>query len=336
MVAATPYDALISAAKSLVGTQLLAACDGPPAAAVRAYLSANGAPLAAARGALAAGCRVPLRYDAPFFAEHCAALSPLRDLAGSFGLELQQAAADGDHSGAARIGVDLLDLANAIRRGGLVIDLLVAVAVAGIAINLLRGVRGHLGAPDRLALIGQLTRAEHDQEPLPEIIARDRRWEAAAGYQEAEVDLTRQPRLDPAECGLTEDQQRELLRRLQSFSAMPDDARRSVYAKQDWCTVALLRMLAVDLALRSWQAENGAYPDDLGPLAPAFVEGVPDDPFTRKAFCYRRLADGFVLYSPGPTGIDHGGSFGPWPMVEAGAADLCLDSGDYGPGSRRT
>jgi hypothetical protein len=328
MVAATPYDALIGAAKSLVGTQMLAACDTPPASAVRAYLSANSAHLATARGALAAGCRVPLRYDASFFPEHSEALSPLRNLAQSFALELQQAAADGDHSAAARIGVDLLDLANAIRRGGLVIDLLVSIAVASIAINLLRGVRGHLDASDRLALIRQLTRTEHDQEPVQEIIARDRHWESAVGYQEEKVELTQQPLLDPAECGLTEDQQRELWQHMQSFSTMPDDARRSVYTNRDRGTVALLRMLAVDLALRSWRAEQGAYPDGLGPLAPMFVEGVPDDPFTQKPFCYRRLADGFVLYSPGPTGIDHGGSFGPWPMVQAGAADLCLDSGD--------
>jgi hypothetical protein len=336
MVAATPYDVLIGAAKSLVGTQMLAACDRPPASAVRAYLSANSAHLATARAALAAGCRVPLRYDASFFPEHCEALSPLRNLAQSFGLELQQAAADGDHSRAARIGVDLLDLANAIRRGGLVINLLVSVAVAGIAINLLRGVRGHLGAADRLTLIRQLTRTEHDQEPLPEIIARDRHWEAAVGYQEEEVDLTQQPPLDPAECGLTEDQQGELLQRLQSFSTMPDDARRFVYTNQDRCTVALLRLLAVDLALRSWQAEKGAYPDGLGPLAPTFIEAVPDDPFTREPFCYRRLSDGFVLYSPGPTRIDHGGSFGPWAMVEAGASDLGLDSGDSDLGSLST
>jgi hypothetical protein len=328
MVAVTPYDALVGAAKSLVDTQMLAACDPPPASAVRAYLSANSAHLAAARAALAAGCRVSLRYDASFFGEHCEAFSPLRNLAQSLALEFQQAVADGDHCAAARIGVDLLDLANAIRRGGLVTDLLVSIAVASIAINLLRGVRGHLGASDRLALIRQLTRTEDDQDPVPEIIARDRCWESAVGYQEEKVDFTRQPLLDSSECGLTEDQQRELWQHMQSFSTMPDDARRSVYTNQDRCTVALLRMLAVDLALRSWRAEKGAYPDGLGTLAPTFVAGVPDDPFTQKPFCYRRLADDFVLYSPGPTHIDHGGSFGPWPMVQAGAADLCLDSGD--------
>jgi hypothetical protein len=134
---------------------------------------------------------------------------------------------------------------------------------------------------------------------------------------------------------LTEDQQRDLFERMQSFSTMSHDTHRSIYTNQDRYTVALLRMLAVDLTLRSWRAEKGAYPNGLGPLAAMFVEGVPDDPFTQKSFCYRRLSDGFVLYSPGPTQIDHRGGFGPWPMVQAGAADLCLDSGDYGLGSHR-
>jgi hypothetical protein len=321
MIAPTPYDALIGAATSLVDTQMLAACDAPPASAVRAYISANSAHLAAARAALAEVCRVPLRYDASFFGEHCETLSPLRNLAQSFVLEFQETAATGDHSAAARIGVDLLDLANAIRRGGLVVDLLVSIAVVGIAINLLRGVRGLLGASDRVALIRQLTRTEHDQEPVSEIIARDRQWECAVGWQAEKVDLTRQPFVDPAECVLSEDQRR--------------DARRQVYTNLDRSTVALLRMLAVDLALRSWQAEKGAYPDGLGPLVATFVDGVPADPFTQKPFRYRRLSAGFVPYSPGPTQIDHGGSFGPWPMVQAGTADLCLDSGDFGLESDR-
>jgi hypothetical protein len=118
MAAATPHDALIGAGKSLVDTQMLAACDTPPATAVHAYISANSAHLAAARAALAAVCRVPLRYDASCCGEHCEALSRLRNLTQSFALEFQQAAADGDHSTAARLGVDLLDLANAIRRRG--------------------------------------------------------------------------------------------------------------------------------------------------------------------------------------------------------------------------
>jgi hypothetical protein len=162
MVAATPYDVLIEAGKSLVDMQILAACATPPDSAVRAYIAANSVHLATARGALAAGCSVPLRYDASFFGEHYAVMSPIRNLTQSFALELQQAAADGDYSAAARVGVDLLDLANAIRRGGLVIDFLVAIAVVQIAVNHLRRIREHLGAADRLALIRQLTRTEHE------------------------------------------------------------------------------------------------------------------------------------------------------------------------------
>jgi len=327
VVAATAYDALVGAAKSLVGTQLLVTSETSSVSAIRAYLSANNQHLAAARSALAAGCRAPLRDDARM--EHHEDFSPLRNLAQSFALEFQQAAADGDYAGAVHIGVDILDLANAIRRGGLILDLLVSIAVARIAINILRSVRERLEASERLELIRQLTKTEYDQEPLPEIFARDRRWEAAVGNQEEKVELPPQPILDPAQCGLTEDQQRELWQHMQAFAAMPDEARHSVHATQDRCEVALLRMLAIDLALRCWRAENDTYPDTLDPLAPTFFESVPEDPFTGKPFCYRRLADGFVLYSPGPTRIDHGGAFGPWPMVQAGAADLCLDASDY-------
>jgi hypothetical protein len=328
----TPYDALLAAARSLVDTHVLAAYLTAPDSAVRAYLSANSAHLSAARGALAAGCQIPLRYDASFFGEHMEAMAPLRNLSQSFALELRQAAADGDYAAAARIGVNLLDLANAWRRGGLVIDFLVAVAVVSIAVDLLRQVREQLGTADRLTLIQQLVRTEHDQEPLPEIVARDRRWESTVGWnQEEKVDLTRQPLPEPApaEGGLTKDQ-----RRLQRFSAKPDDARQSVYVNQDRRTIALLRMLAVDLALRSWRAENGAYPDGLDPVAPMFSAGVPDDPFTQKPFCYRRVSDDFVLYSPGPTGIDHAGHSAPGGRCLAGPRTCVSIFGDYGLGSK--
>lgn len=57
---------------------------------------------------------------------------------------------------------------------------------------------------------------------------------------------------------------------------------------------------------------------------------MPLDPFTDQSFLYRRLSDhSFALYSTRPSKVDHGGVFGPWMMVAAGHADLCLDAGDY-------
>jgi hypothetical protein len=144
---------------------------------------------------------------------------------------------------------------------------------------------------------------------LLKINERDRHWTSVV-YQDEKLDPTRE--------------------QSQSFPTLPEDVVRSMYATQDQYTIALLRMLGVDLALRSWRAENGEYPDGLGSITATFVEGVPDDPFTGNPFCYRPLPEGFVLYSPGPTCIDHGGTFSSWWMVQKGAADLCLDNGDYG------
>jgi hypothetical protein len=56
---------------------------------------------------------------------------------------------------------------------------------------------------------------------------------------------------------------------------------------------------------------------------------VPSDPFTDGPFRYRRDSNSFTLYSPGPTNIDHGGSYGPWNTVKAGGADFCLDIDDF-------
>jgi hypothetical protein len=330
MIATTPYEALLEAAKSLVDSQMLATSHTASDAEIRAFVAANCAPLVAARAALAAGCRVPLRYDESFFGDHCADWQPLRNLAQTFALEFQVAARDGDIAAAGRIGVNMLDLSNAIRRDGLVPDLLVAVAVDQIAINLLRQIRARLEAADRETLIRDLERIERDQEPAADIFVRDQQWEAAVGYKNEKDDLTQQPlpETSPAVGGLTEAQHRELRQRVQAFSKMPDHARHTLFAIQDRHTVALRRMLAIDLALRCWHAANGAYPDDLGALAFTFLSRVPDDPFTQKPFCYRRFADSFVLFSPGPTGISHDGTFGPWPKVQAGVADLCLDSFD--------
>ena len=317
MIAATTYETLLEAARSLVDSQMLATSHTASDSATRAYVAANGAQLEAARAALAAGCRVPLRFDESFFGDHCADWQPLRNLAQTFALEFQVAAADGDIAAAGQIGVNMLDLANAIRRDGLVIDLLVAVAVDQIAINLLRQIRAHLEAADRETLIRDLDRIERDQEPAADIFARDQQWEAVVGYQNEKLKDSPQSPPDSSEGGLTKEQRHK-------------DALRIMQISQDQHVVALRRMLVIDLALRCWHATNGAYPDDLGTLAFTFLSRVPDDPFTQKPFCYRRFADSFLLFSPGPTGIIHGGVFGPWPKVQAGVADLCLDSFDCG------
>jgi hypothetical protein len=70
------------------------------------------------------------------------------------------------------------------------------------------------------------------------------------------------------------------------------------------------RLLQLDLALWAYRAEHGAYPQSLEALQPRYLSEIPLDPFSRRAFVFRPMADDFVLYSVGGDGVDNGGKFG--------------------------
>jgi hypothetical protein len=68
------------------------------------------------------------------------------------------------------------------------------------------------------------------------------------------------------------------------------------------------------IALEKHRAERGAYPEKLDELVPEFLRSLPIDPWSGRPLGYRSLADGetvggfgYVLYSVGGDGVDHGG-----------------------------
>ncbi len=67
-------------------------------------------------------------------------------------------------------------------------------------------------------------------------------------------------------------------------------------------------LLRLAIALRLHRLKNGAYPDSLEPLAPAFLKKLPLDPFSGKNYIYRREGKGFILYSIGDDMTDDGGT----------------------------
>lgn len=67
------------------------------------------------------------------------------------------------------------------------------------------------------------------------------------------------------------------------------------------------RRLLLALAMRCYYLDHGNFPQALGELTPQYLDSVPLDPFSGSIFVYRRLPDGFLLYSIGPNGRDDGG-----------------------------
>lgn len=330
-MANSSFETLVQVAQRLTDIESLGHLEPNDLAAAPAFLERNRSVIEAARSALGPKCSVPLRYDADFLTEQHQRVEPLRRLACAFRAEGLLAVAQAQHSAAIQAGIALLELSNAIRRGGLIIDLLISIGIADLGLELLANVRAHLDGVARRMLIQELQRLEAEREPFDDIAERDLAWELAVwGGKEPSAPASELPILDPEDCGLSEEDQRKLLRLIEEMANLPRQDRLQLEFNLDASTNALMRMLVLDLALRSWYEAQQPFPENLSALAPEFLSTIPLDPYTNRSFLYRRLSTSkFLLYSTGPKRFDGGGRFAAWPSVSAGLADLCIDVASY-------
>ena len=75
----------------------------------------------------------------------------------------------------------------------------------------------------------------------------------------------------------------------------------------DRTATAKTRLTKAALALAAYRADNNRYPEKLGSLVPDYLKRLPEDPYGKGTFCYRREKEGFLLYSVGPNGKDNTG-----------------------------
>jgi hypothetical protein len=85
--------------------------------------------------------------------------------------------------------------------------------------------------------------------------------------------------------------------------------------------IALTRLAA---AVAIYRAEHHGYPATLDALAPGAIDKVPVDAFSGKPFVYKRVGNGFLLYSVGENGRDDGGSNKNLKMFEGESYDDAL------------
>jgi hypothetical protein len=62
------------------------------------------------------------------------------------------------------------------------------------------------------------------------------------------------------------------------------------------------------LALELYRGEHGEYPEALSDLVPAYIEELPEDPFSGESFRYRPLEADYLLYGIGHDAEDDGGT----------------------------
>jgi hypothetical protein len=71
--------------------------------------------------------------------------------------------------------------------------------------------------------------------------------------------------------------------------------------------IVSLRLLITDLAVREYQMNHGKLPVTVDALVPEFLPAVPQDPFGKGPVVYRKVDDGYRIYSIGPDLDDDGG-----------------------------
>jgi hypothetical protein len=108
------------------------------------------------------------------------------------------------------------------------------------------------------------------------------------------------------------------------FAALCRDASRAADERAEWPMLsdfdlwrkgeAQYRRLVAQLegqeliaALELHKRAHGAYPAALNELVPEYLPEVPADPFTGGPMLYRRIPEGYVLYSANVNGVDDGG-----------------------------
>lgn len=275
-------------------------------------------------------CVVPVDYKPDFFPHHMDDVQHLRNLSRALRFASDVAAYNEDYRSVARFGTVILDLANAVRRGGLVVDHLVSIAVSGCGVACLRKVRERFSDDVRRDLIDSLDRYEREREPFSCVVKRDAEWEAESGYEDDGTELSEEELID-ADSELPIENQKLLIQLVKELSNQPKSEKRAMHADQERRALAITRLLAVDLAIRCSHARTERFPNAIAELVPDCLPRLLRDPFSNSDFIYRHGTNSFTLYSTGPDKTDSGGHFGPWIAVSVGGYDLCLDSEDYSP-----
>lgn len=72
-------------------------------------------------------------------------------------------------------------------------------------------------------------------------------------------------------------------------------------------THTTIQLVATACAIERFRLARGQLPDNLQQLAPPYLANVPNDILTGQPLIYKRTSDGYLLYSVGLDGLDHGG-----------------------------
>ncbi|PQO35472.1 hypothetical protein [Blastopirellula marina] len=299
------------------------------------YLAEHRQLLTAARSLLRQPCENWAAESAEAWREGSSVrLQKARHLGRVFALSSIASQRGGDQTLAIEDAKNCLRLAIASRKGGLVVDYLVSAGIEGFGIDRIRVLRRDLSPESRQSLIHFLEQHEAAREPYDLIADRDADWEAKFGSEAEEddswIDDEEFADLSPEERQKINAMIEENRQRLAEMS--PEEIalnRRNGFAMPDRHSLSLQRLLRIELAILSYQAEKGSQPERLDQLAPHYLTTVPLDPRGGEQYRYRHDGLGYVLYGLNEHLIDCGGRQRGVCSIHDGTADLFLDYFDF-------
>jgi hypothetical protein len=254
-----------------------------PLEEIRSVVSRNAKALETVRLGLKKQSAVPVTNDMNWFNLHWIQMAAHKSMAQLLMAEGFVHLQEGRTNEAARCFTDCIVFAHSAHRRGLVVDELVGIACQAMGARRLVQLAPHV-SPDTLQeILPNLVALDQAQEPAAAILRRDREWSRAA-------------------YGVW----RWMWMRIVMFKYTRDSE--ASFEKKQVRSVAALRLVMTELAIRGYQAKNGKPPGALTELVPAWLPAVPLDPFSNRPLVYRVTTNSFQIYSVGPDGKDDQGS----------------------------
>jgi hypothetical protein len=230
-------------------------------------------------------------------------IQQLRTVARALTREAELAQQQSRHRDAAMISIDCVRLGHASSRGGLLIQYLVGIAIEGVGYSSLYPAIPLLDADACREAVTLLEQIERDREPLDQMFHRERIYGENVYGWFGHLQLL----LNDAIYGFPE-----------HFEAATNATSRSL---------AVSRLIVMEIALRRYFVEHGSYPSRLDELVPEYASAVPIDPFDVDGgpLRFKLAADGYVLYSLSYDRKDDGGRPSPRDSGLLESGDLRLD-----------
>ncbi len=233
------------------------------------------------REALRMPSKVPIAFNPNFMAVSLPHIQDQRELGRALSVEAKLATLEGRYADAADSYLTIVRLGNSSARGGLLVHELVGLALGGVGFDGMAATLPKLDAAELAEIRRGLIEAAADQEPIDQILDRERAFAPHIGGWFYRIWMV----LDP-----------------ETFEASITPTEHAIHRHE-----VLLRLFLAEAAVRQFELEQGTPPQSLAVLVPDYLGSVPDDPLGEGPLKYRRTDDGYLLYSVGRNGRDDGG-----------------------------